>query len=213
MMGNGDGWWILMWVWMALFWLAVVAGLIWLTRSLWGPSRGGRKALEILDRRLASDDIDVDEHRRLNAELAVPVARSGGIAAPWITAAVITVAVVAVLATGALVRDWDMWDHMGGMHRGGRDTSGGSAVRGGTTASVVIEDFAFQPGNLAVPVGAAVTWDNNDSAPHDATTRDGRWKTERLSDGESDTLTFDSAGEYDYYCSIHPSMKARLVVR
>ena len=33
------------------------------------------------------------------------------------------------------------------------------------------------------------------------------------STGERDTLMFDSPGDYDYYCSIHPSMKARLVVR
>jgi plastocyanin len=64
-----------------------------------------------------------------------------------------------------------------------------------------------------VPAGATVTWENEDSAAHDATARNGDWKTQRLSDGERDTLTFDSPGDYDYYCSIHPSMKATLRVR
>jgi plastocyanin len=58
-----------------------------------------------------------------------------------------------------------------------------------------------------------VTWTNQDSAQHDATARNGDWQTERVSKGEADPITFDRAGDYDYYCSIHPSMKARLVVR
>jgi len=214
MMWDGDGWWILMWVWMAMFWVAVTAGCIWLARSFLGPSRSGRDALEILDRRLASGNIDVDEHGRLKAALAVPVTRSrGGALSGWIVAAMIAATLVAMLATGALAGGWDMWDHMGGMHGGGRDTSSGSVVRGGVDANVAIEGFLFQPGNLEVPVGATVTWTNEDSAAHDATSRNGDWQTERLSEGESDTLTFDRPGEYDYYCSIHPSMKARLVVR
>jgi plastocyanin len=101
---------------------------------------------------------------------------------------------------------------MSGMH-GGRDTSRGSQVQGGMAAAVTISDFSFEPGNLRVPVGATVTWTNEDSAPHDATARGADWKTDRLSDADSDTLTFDEPGDYDYYCSIHPNMKARLVVR
>jgi plastocyanin len=105
--------------------------------------------------------------------------------------------------------DMDMWS----MHGRGQDTAGDPVVRGGSAANVRIEDFAFTPGNLEVPVGATVTWTNQDSAPHDATARDADWKTARLSNDESDTLTFTSRGTFDYYCSIHPSMKARLEVR
>ena len=38
--------------------------------------------------------------------------------------------------------------------------------------------------NLRIPVGAAVTWLNDDSAPHDATDRGGAWETDRLSRGD-----------------------------
>ncbi len=41
-------------------------------------------------------------------------------------------------------------------------------------ASVAIEDFAFTPGTLTLAVGDTVTWTNVDSAPHAATSEDGR---------------------------------------
>lgn len=49
-------------------------------------------------------------------------------------------------------------DHMGRTMGGGRDTSGGAARQGTATETIVIEDFAYSPGNLQVPVGARVTW-------------------------------------------------------
>jgi uncharacterized membrane protein len=52
------------------FWGLVISGVLWTVDAL----RGGRRhergtALEILDRRLASGEIDTDEYRRLRAEL------------------------------------------------------------------------------------------------------------------------------------------------
>jgi len=95
---------------------------------------------------------------------------------------------------------------------GDRDTSGDPLTVGGMEETVVIEDFKFKPGNLQVPAGASVTWENRDSAPHDATDDDGEWETERLGEDDADTLTFDTPGEYTYHCSIHPNMKAKLTV-
>jgi plastocyanin len=126
-----------------------------------------------------------------------------------IAAAIVIALLVAIPVVIMAANDWDMWD----MHGRGSDSSSDPVVQGGSAENVLIEDFEFRPGNLDVPVGASITWTNADSAPHDATARDGSWRTERLSDDESDTLTFDAPGAYDYYCSIHPSMKAKLTVR
>jgi hypothetical protein len=41
MMWGGDGWWIVMWAWMALFWVGVIAGAIWLMKSLRGALAAG----------------------------------------------------------------------------------------------------------------------------------------------------------------------------
>ncbi|MEX2246876.1 MAG: plastocyanin/azurin family copper-binding protein [Dehalococcoidia bacterium] len=194
---------------MVPFWAGVIAGAIWFVFSL--RRRGsGRDALEILRARLASGEIGGDEFREREAALK---RRTGARALPargLIVAGAVAIAVLVVIPAIVMAANgWDMWD----MHGRGRNTSDAPAVQGGSQANVRIENFSFEPGNVEVPAGAAVTWTNEDSAPHDATARNGDWETERLSEGQSDTLTFDSSGEYDYYCSIHPSMKARLVVR
>ena len=210
----GDGsWWVLTWLWMAVFWGAMIVGVVWLARSK-GRRSTGMSVDEILKRRLASGEIDVGQYHRLKQELgtASPLRSTrASISTTMILAAVVAVLVlvsIAAVASGGL----GMWDHMGSMHGEGRDTADSALVRSGGSVDVSIRDFAFSPGNLEVPVGATVTWRNSDSAPHDATARGGDWRTERLSEDESDSLTFNEPGDYDYYCSIHPSMEARLRV-
>ncbi len=109
---------------------------------------------------------------------------------------------------------WGMGgDHLDHMMGGGASTSNAPVSVGGTAESVAIRDFAFATGNLQVPVGAKVTWTNYDDAPHSATANDGSWDTGILNNSENRTLTFDKAGDYTYYCTVHPSMVARLQVR
>jgi plastocyanin len=194
---------------MVVFWAIVVGSVMWFVASL--RRRGDADdALEVLRRRLARGEIDVDEFQRREGALTESARpKQFPLRALAIAAAVVVGALIILPAIVMTANGWDMWD----MHGRGRNTSTSAVVQGGTQASVRIEDFAFEPGNLEVPVGATVTWRNEDSVPHDATARNADWKTELLSDSDSDTLTFDGVGEYDYYCSIHPSMKARIVVR
>jgi plastocyanin len=79
--------------------------------------------------------------------------------------------------------------------------------------AVEIKDFAFNPPEIAVPVGGSVTWTNQDNAPHTATGLD----REALQSGaiafsESFTQAFDTAGTYEYFCEFHPNMKGSIVV-
>ena len=141
-------------------------------------------------------------------------------------------AIAAILATGALlsmaamatyamtradwgVNNWGMMGngHMRGMMGGGANTSNATPSVGTTSEAVAMRDFAFSPGNLQVPVGATVTFTNYDAAPHTATAQDGSWDTCLLNKGESKAITFDKAGDYEYYCRVHPAMIARLTVR
>ena len=122
--------------------------------------------------------------------------------------------VSAVVLTSMGLGGWNMGWGMGRGHMGGgANTSSAPVSVGSTSESVAIRDFAFTPGNLQVPVGAKLTWTNYDTAPHDATAKDKTWGTGILNKGESKTLTFDKAGDYSYYCTVHPSMVARLQVR
>lgn len=78
---------------------------------------------------------------------------------------------------------------------------------------VTISNFSFSPTSLTVKVGDSVTWTNNDSAPHSATADDGSFDTGTFAQGESKTVTFSKAGSYTYHCSVHPNMKATIIVQ
>ncbi len=73
---DGPGWWI---VFVPLFWIAVVAGVIVLFRSRgWGPrpvTEPRETALDVLERRYAEGAIDEDEYRRRRAVLTGQGAR------------------------------------------------------------------------------------------------------------------------------------------
>ncbi len=131
-----------------------------------------------------------------------------------ITGAIVLSAVtLSALGGGRWDMGWGMGGGMGRMMGGGTNTSNAPLSVGSAAESIAIRDFAFAPGNVQVPVGATVTWTNYDDAPHSATARDGSWDTGILSKGESKALTFGKAGDYTYYCTVHPSMVARLQVR
>jgi plastocyanin len=120
---------------------------------------------------------------------------------------------VFAMSRGGWGMGWGMGGHMQRMMGGGTNSSNAPLTAGSKAESVSIRDFAFAPGNLQVPVGATVTWTNNDDAPHTATAKDGSWDTGTLNKGEKKTITFDKAGEFEYYCKVHPNMIARLTVR
>lgn len=134
---------------------------------------------------------------------------------PLVLAAVLAIGLVCLTGFSLWMAGsgWNMRGHMGRMMGGGSDTSRTAIVLGGISEAVSIRDFAYSPGNLQVPVGATVTWTNNDDAPHTATARNRDWDSGNLNKGESGSLTFRVAGDYTYFCTIHPSMVARLVVK
>jgi putative membrane protein len=61
----GAGWWILMVLMMVVFWALVIFGAVWLVRSLADGRHTihHRDPVEVLDHRLASGEISVEEYR------------------------------------------------------------------------------------------------------------------------------------------------------
>ena len=88
--------------------------------------------------------------------------------------------------------------------------STGSAPSGQLT--VTIKDFAFDPGTLQANVGQTVMVTNQDSVPHNWTDKGGAFKSPDLDQGQSYTYTFQKAGTYNVYCTIHPIMQQTVVV-
>jgi plastocyanin len=86
------------------------------------------------------------------------------------------------------------------------------AARAGQNHDVGIKSMAFNPKSLTIKAGDSVTWKNGDSAEHTATDRAGGWDTGILRRGKSATIVFDTAGTYEYYCVVHPSMRGTISV-
>ena len=86
----------------------------------------------------------------------------------------------------------------------------GSAVA--ADQGVTIAGFAFSPKTVTVNVGDTVTWTNNDTVTHTATSA-GNFDTGSIGGGASKSVTFQKAGTFAYVCSIHSSMTGTVVVR
>lgn len=87
-----------------------------------------------------------------------------------------------------------------------------TAAPGAKTQSADIVDFAYQPAGISVTRGTTVTWTNQGTAPHTVTSRDGKQDSGLLRKGSTFSITFDTDGTYEYYCSIHPDMKTTVTV-
>jgi plastocyanin len=105
----------------------------------------------------------------------------------------------------------------------GNATNATGASGGNTTTSVSIvsgssslTDTAFQPNPVQVSVGSTVTWTNDDSQPHTVVSGqnaqpDGKFASSPnfnplIAPGQTFSHTFTEAGQYPYYCALHPNM-------
>ena len=80
-----------------------------------------------------------------------------------------------------------------------------------------IEDICYIPPNIVVEKGKSVTWLNEDSSFHSVTSGfypepSGLFDSGHLDPYQSYTLSFDEYGTYDYFCTLHPWMKAQVIV-
>ena len=88
----------------------------------------------------------------------------------------------------------------------------GSAQAAPVTHTVTIERMAFTPAEVVVHPGDRVVWVNRDPFPHTATAA-GRFDSGPVAPGKSWTWRAGAAGDYDYVCTLHTTMKGRVSVR
>ena len=119
----------------------------------------------------------------------------------------------------------------GGAAQSGNTTgggAGGAAGGGGTTLTILAGSSIqgspdYDPDELTVAAGSEVTVTNDDTLPHTVTSGTGptdpnsaqSFDTSLINGGESATLSLAqvAAGQYDYYCMVHPYMTGKLVVQ
>ena len=97
--------------------------------------------------------------------------------------------------------------------------SGGDSVTISPGSSSPSNGKFFEPDTLTVSKGTTVSWTNGDSTLHTVTSGSpeaGNSGTEfdsaYLAAGKTFQHPFNTAGTFDYYCTLHPYMKGKVVV-
>jgi plastocyanin len=82
-----------------------------------------------------------------------------------------------------------------------------------TPVQVSVDNFTFKPDVVTVPAGGSVVWTNRDDVPHTVKAADKSFTSPALDTDEAFTRVFPAKGEYAYFCSIHPHMTGRVIVK
>jgi plastocyanin len=87
-----------------------------------------------------------------------------------------------------------------------------------------LTDDAYAPNPVEVNIGDTVTWINDDLTSHTATSGTASSGSTGMfggsddspeiigPEGDTQSFTFDEAGEFEYYCTLHPNMVGTVVV-
>ncbi|MDQ4101302.1 MAG: cupredoxin domain-containing protein [Thermoproteota archaeon] len=94
----------------------------------------------------------------------------------------------------------------------GQDSSSLPAIEGAIRILDNEGNNSYTPNPTEVKVGEVVTWVNEDSAIHTATSTDGTFDSDILRRGQTYNHTFNSVGEYSHFCKLHPDMVGRVIV-
>ena len=76
---------------------------------------------------------------------------------------------------------------------------------------VHIDNFVFVPAQLNVKAGTTVKWTNRDDIPHTVVCP-GKFRSKTMDTDGNFSFTFTDAGEYKYFCSLHPHMTGTIKV-
>ena len=77
---------------------------------------------------------------------------------------------------------------------------------------VKISNFTFAPAEVTVHSGDTVTFKNEDDIPHSVVAKDGTFKLKVMDTNETGVVTFAKAGEFSYFCGLHPHMLGKVIV-
>ena len=82
-----------------------------------------------------------------------------------------------------------------------------------SAAAVKIDNYSFGPPEITIAPGTKVTWTNRDDIPHTVRSTNDLFKSKALDTDDQFSFTFDKPGTYEYFCSIHPKMTGRVIVK
>ncbi len=93
-----------------------------------------------------------------------------------------------------------------------------SIPEGSSSPGCEEDNACYIEAETMVSVGGTVTWTNDDTAAHTVTSGtptdgpDGVFDSSIIMSGATFEHTFEEAGEYDYFCIVHPWMTGKITV-
>jgi plastocyanin len=144
-----------------------------------------------------------------------------------------TIAILGIVAAIALVVGSHPYPSVSAQQTANMTSaSGGTNATGGTSVSIVpnastMADKAFAPDDINAKVGDTVTWTNKDTTFHTVTSGTGPSDTTHgkafdsglsgptalTTQGKTFSHKFMTAGEFPYFCQLHPTMVGKVEVK
>ena len=87
------------------------------------------------------------------------------------------------------------------------------AVAAQTGPRIEIAKHKFSRPTLTVPAGTTVTWLNRDEDVHTVVSTTQAFRSTGLETDEAYSYTFTKPGVYEYFCTLHPLMTGKVIVR
>ena len=94
-----------------------------------------------------------------------------------------------------------------------------SVAPGASTTGCETDNKCYIESEVTINVGDEVVWTNDDSASHTVTSGDpkngpdGTFDSSLFLAGKTFSHTFDTAGEFPYFCQVHPWMQGNVIVQ
>jgi amicyanin len=88
---------------------------------------------------------------------------------------------------------------------------GASQPEGGPR--IEIKAHGFRASEVMVSAGTTVTWINHDDDTHTVTSTTNAFRSPGLDTDDTFSYTFAKPGTYEYFCTLHPLMTGKVIVR
>jgi plastocyanin len=87
-----------------------------------------------------------------------------------------------------------------------------TAAGGLAAKNVRVVDNDYEPGDVRVQTGQEIRWTNVGEIPHTVTAEDRSFDSGIMATGAEFRMSFDTAGTYAYFCTLHPDMVGTITV-
>ena len=88
----------------------------------------------------------------------------------------------------------------------------GADTKSGPEQAVAIAGSAFQPADVTIKSGTAVTWTNQDDVQHQVHDDSGAFLSDPIGKGDTVKVTYSAPGTFTYHCHRHSNMKGKFTV-